>query len=201
MKDKQRTCADRAKIQLVLKKHHRNKRLDPTMSMAIRLLELASVILRLLPSAPGIGFAPRLDPIPEPPPESAPVPTSAVRRVYKTPPSWPKLMRDLERPVAHDEALEHVRMRLPSHLKAWLDYIEEKGEWSVLRPFAFSGATDETVSAGVLVMARDWQDAKDAKDTKVTTERDGKGVGSAAAPGVGDAGGDDDDTTRPSGPK
>lgn len=203
MSEKRRNCADKARGEMMLRKIHRNRRIDPAMAVIIQMLGLTSFLFRLLPPMPEIVFVPRLcPPVPEPPPEPPAVPERVVRRVYKTSPSWPMLFRDLKRGVAHDQALEHIRARLPSSVGPWLDHIDSEKEYGLLQPYVVSGATDATVAAGVLAAAKDWQDAKNARAKKLAADRDGvKGAGSAAAPGTGDDDDDDDDTTKPKVPK
>lgn len=199
-KKRRRNCADRMRAEAMTRKIHRRKRVDPAMSVLIKMLWLMSFTLNLLPPVLEISLRRRRLPlIPEPPaPPVAPV--LFVSRSYKYTPSWNRLVRDLARPVAQAQALEQIRARLPTSLMPWIDYVVESSDWSSLRAFSFTGATDKTVAAGATLAAAQWQDAKDqrAKEIKIEIEGGAKGAGSSDGPGHGN---DDDGTTKPKLPK
>lgn len=198
-RERRRNCADRARANLAWEKVKRGKRLDPAMSVALQLLALTSALINLFPD-----FRPAAaDPLPEPPrPVLVPLPDEVTRPVrYKIPPSWPLLVRDLARPVAHDEARAEVYRRLPPEVGPWLDQVFRESDWSSLRVYARSGATDQDVSRGVLAAFRVWKADQDEKARKRKKDaKGGKGAGSASKPGGGGDPGDDGGT-RPTGPK
>lgn len=193
MKEKQerrRNCADRARAEAMTRKIHRRKKFDPAMSVFIKLLGLTSFMINLFPA---FGQA-AADPLPEPP-RPVPVPVQLPQpepRTYRRAPSWPMLMRDLARPVAHDMARAEVYARLPIECRPWLDVVFRESDWSAIRPYARSGATDEEVSVGVFAAYRAWKADQDEKARKAKKEATGGKAGAGAKPG-GDDGPDDDD--------
>jgi len=110
--------------------------------------------------------------------------------MYKATPSWPLLMKDLARPVAHQMAKAEVYARLPIECRPWLDALFRESDWSSIRPYARSGATDEEVSMGVLGVFRSWKADQDEKARKARKDAAGGKAGTGAKPGAGD---DDDD--------
>ncbi|MCQ1773710.1 hypothetical protein NOI24_20550 [Neorhizobium galegae] len=190
-REKRRTCADRARAELLTRRIHRRKKFDPALSIAIQLLALSAIVIRLLPPLPDFRRA-AAAPLPEPTrPVPLPEPGTVPRAVrYKVPPSWPLLVRDLARPVAHDEARAEVYRRLPPEVGPWLDEVFRNSDWSSLRVYARSGATDDDVGRGVLSAFRTWKaDQEEAARKRRKDAKGGKGAGSSSQPGNGD---DDD---------
>ncbi|MCJ9668599.1 MULTISPECIES: hypothetical protein [unclassified Neorhizobium] len=192
--EKRRNCADRARAEVMTRKIHRRKKFDPAMSVFIKLLGLTSFMINLFPAFGQVAA----EPLPEPPrpvqvPVSLPEPEP---RTYKRAPSWPLLMRDLARPVAHDMARAEVYARLPVECRPWLDAVFRDADWSAIRPYAHSGATDEEVGAGVFAAFRAWKADQDEKARKAKKDATGGKAGAGAKPGGGDDGPDDDDDDR-----
>ncbi|MBY5779733.1 hypothetical protein HFN59_21925 [Rhizobium leguminosarum] len=184
--ERRRTCADRLRAELMTRKIHRRRRLDPAMSVAIQMLAIVSAVVRLFP-APAAA-----DPLPEPL-RPVPVPVSSPEpspRTYKHVPSWPLLMRDLARPVAHEMAKAEVYARLPLECRPWLDQVFRDADLSALRPYARSGASDDEVSKGVLGAFRTWKAEQEEAARKRKKEAAGGKAGTGSKPG---GGGDDDD--------
>ncbi|PDS61270.1 hypothetical protein CO653_34170 [Rhizobium anhuiense] len=185
-RERRRNCADRLRAELMTRKIHRGRRLDPAMSVAIQMLAIVSALVNLFPAP-----AAAAEPLPEPPrrepvrePQPAPEPRS-----YKSAPSWPKIMSDLARPVARSMATAELYARLPVEVRPWLDEVVKAEDWASLRPYARSGATDDTASAGVLAAFRRWKAEKtaEAKEALEAAAEGGK-AGSGAKPGGGDDG-------------
>ncbi|MCO5733778.1 hypothetical protein [Rhizobium sp. SSA_523] len=181
MSDKRRNCADRARAEAMTRKIHRRKRFDPAMSVFIKMLGLASFVINLLPefgSTTSISLPepPRPEPVREPLPETEP-------RTYRLAPSWPRLMKDLARPVARSMAAGELYARLPVEVRPWLDEVVKTEDWSSLRFFAKSGATDEMASAGALAAFRRWKADKETEVQEVldATAKGGK-AGAVAKP-------------------
>lgn len=186
-RERRRNCADRARAELMTRKILRRRRLDPAMSVAIQLMAVVSFLVNLFPAA-----AVAAEPLPEPP-NPVPVPIQSPEpsnRTYKRVPSWPLLMKDLSRPVAHDMARAEVYARLPVECRPWLDVLFRESDWSAIRPYARSGASDEEVSAGVLGAFRAWKADQDEKARKVKKDVVGGKAGTGSKLGAGD---DDDD--------
>lgn len=182
--EKRRNCADKIRAEAMMRKIHRRKRVDPAMSVFIQLLGLTSFLINLFPPLPTLGSAaaslpeaPRPKSVPEPLPEPEP-------RTYKHAPSWPKIMSDLARPVARSMATAELYARLPVEVRPWLDQVVKDEDWSSLRPFAQSGATDKTASAAAIAAFRKWKADKDA-DAKEVLEAaaDGGKAGAGTKPG------------------
>lgn len=190
-KEKRRNCADRKRAELLTRRIHRRKRIDPALSIAMQLLAVVSFAINLFPPLPALGRA-AAEPLPEPPrPVSVPIQSPEPEpRSYKRAPSWPLLMKDLARPVAHDMARAEVYARLPVECRPWLDQLFRESDWSAIRPYARSGATDEEVGVGVLGAFRAWKAGQDEKARKAKKDAAGGKAGAGAKPGAGD---DDDD--------
>lgn len=190
-REQRRNCADRARAEALTRKIHRRKKIDPAMSVFIQLLGLASFVINLFPPLPDFRRA-AAEPLPEPPrPVPVPVQSSEPEpRTYKRAPSWPMLMRDLSRPVAHDQARAEVYARLPVECRPWLDQVFREADWSAIRPFARSGASDDEVSKGVLGAFRAWKADREEKARKAKKDAAGGKAGTGSKPG---SGGDDDD--------
>ncbi len=190
--ERRRNCVDRVRAAALTKKIHRRKKFDPAMTVFIKLLGLASFLIKLFPPLPDFRPAapeplpelPRRVPVPALSPEHAP-------RSYRHAPSWPLLMKDLARPVAHDMARKEVYARLPAECRPWLDQLFRESDWSAIRPYARSGASDEEVGVGVLWAFRVWKASQDEKARKAKKDATGgKAAGTGSKPGAGD---DDDD--------
>lgn len=180
--EKRRNCADKLRAEALTRKIHRRKKIDPAMSIFIKMLGLTSFMINLFPdfgtsASISLPEPPRAEPIREPPPEREP-------RTYKRAPSWPLLMKDLARPVARQMATAELYARLPVEVRPWLDEVVKAEDWSSLRPFAQSGATDETASASAIAAFRRWKADRDA-DAKEALEAaaDGGKVGAGTKPG------------------
>lgn len=172
------------------RKIHRRKRFDPAMSVFIKMLGLASFMINLFPefgSTTSISLPepPRPEPVREPLPKTEP-------RAYRRAPSWPRLMKDLARPVAHDMARKEVYTRLPVECRPWLDHLFRESDWSAIRPYARSGASDEEVGVGVLGAFRVWKASQDEKARKAKKDATGGKAGTGSKPGAGDDDDDDD---------
>lgn len=181
--ERRRNCADRARAEAMSRKIHRRKKFDPAMSVFIQLLGLASLVINLFPPLPAFGRA-AAEPLPEPP-RPVPVPLSEPEpRTYKRAPSWPLIMKDLARPVARSMATAELYARLPVECRPWLDQVVKDEDWSALRSFAQSGATDKTAAAGALAAFRRWRADKDAeaKEALEATAVGGK-AGAGTKPG------------------
>lgn len=201
-RERRRNCADRLRAEVLTRKIMRRKRFDPAFSIALQLLALTAVLVNLLPPIPDFRRA-AAAPLPEPPRPVPVLPPEEVTRPvrYKVPPSWPLLVRDLARSVAHAEARAEVYRRLPPEVGPWLDQVFRESDCSSLRVYARSGATDEDVSRGVLAAFRVWKADQEEKARKRKRDaKGGKGAGSASKPGGDDDPGDGDDKT-PKGPK
>lgn len=179
--EKRRNCADRLRAEAMTRKIHRRKRFDPAMAVFIKMLGLLSVAINLFPdfSASSISLpeSPRSEPVRDPRPEPEP-------RSYKRAPSWPLLMKDLARPVAQQMATAELYARLPVEVRPWLDQVVKDSDWSALRPFAQSGATDKTASVAAIAAFRKWKADKEA-DAKEVLEAaaDGGKAGAGTKPG------------------
>lgn len=175
-KGKRRTCADRMRADMLGRKIRRRKKVDPAMSLVIQLLGLASAVIGMLPDFRSISTSlpepPQPQPIREPRPQPEP-------RTYKHAPSWPKIMSDLARPVARSMALMELRARLPADVQPWLDDVVIQGDWSSLRYFAVSGATDETAGKAARAAFRSWQAEQDEKARQAIEATAGGGKASA----------------------
>lgn len=92
-------------------------------------------------------------------------------------------------------ATAELYARLPVEVRPWLDEVVKAEDWAVLRPYARSGATDDTAAAGVLAAFRRWkaEKAAEAKEALEAAAEGGK-AGSGAKPGDG---GDDDREVKP----
>lgn len=185
MTEKRRNCADRLRAEAMTRKIHRRKRFDPAMSVFIQMLGLASFVVGLFPPLPAFGRA-AAEPLPEPP---RPVPVQLPEpepRTYKRAPSWPLIMKDLARPVARSMATAELYARLPVEVRPWLDQVVKAEDWSSLRPFAQSGATDKTASAAAIAAFRKWKaDMDESAKEALEAAADGGKAGSGTKPGGG----------------
>lgn len=190
--DKRRTCADRARADLMMRKIHRRKRIDPAMSVAIQMLGLFSALIRMFPELPDRSpFA-----LPSPPPvvpvlPLGPPPERPIR--YKNTPSWSLLMKDLARPVARGAALAEIRSRLPLGVHPWLAEVERLEDWSALRICAPPGSKDTAVVLAVGRSAQEWQAELDERARAAKADRKKGGGGDASSGAVPGAGPDSDD--------
>lgn len=200
-KEKRRNCADRARGDLLMRRILRRRRFDPVLSIAIQLLALSAIVIRLFPPLP--DFNRNTLPLPQPPqPVPFPEPRANPKAVrYKVPPSWPLLVRDLARPVAHEEARAEVYRRLPLEVVPWLDEVFKNADWSCLRVYVRSGTTDDDVSRGALSAFRVWKADQEEKARKQQQDaKGGKGSESSCTPGGGcsdDADQDGDTSAKP----
>jgi hypothetical protein len=194
-REKRRNCADRLRAKAQLRRIHRRRRIDPAMSVFIQLLGLTSFLIDLFPPLPDFRPA-AAAPLPEPPrPVPVPVQLSEPEpRTYKRAPSWPLLMKDLARPVARDMAWAEVYARLPVECRPWLDAVFRDSDWSAIRPYARSGATDEEVSAGVLGAFMSWKAEQEQKAREAKKDAAGGKAGTGSKPGTG---GDDNEADKP----
>ncbi|KQY10813.1 hypothetical protein ASE23_06635 [Rhizobium sp. Root73] len=193
--EKRRNCADKLRAELMSRKIHRRKRIDPALSIGMQLLALTSLMINLFPApsdALPLPEPPRPEPIREPNLQAEPSPRS-----YKHAPSWPLLMRDLGRPVAHRTAKAEVYARLPIECRPWLDAVFRESDWSALRPYARSGASDDEVSKGVLGAFQTWKADQEERTRKAKKDAAGGKAGTASQPG----GGEDDDRNDDKGVK
>lgn len=189
-KDRRRNCADRMRADLMTRRIHRRRKLDPAMSVAVAMLGLVAGLIRLFPPLPErslieLPVAPRIVPVPA----SGPVPRP-VR--YKRTPSWARLMADLSRPIARAEAVDEIRSRLPLSVRPWIDEIVRLEDWSALRACAPPKSQDEAVVLAVERWALEWQAELDERARSAKrTRRGGEGeASSGATPG---ASSDDDE--------
>lgn len=193
-RERRRNCVDRMRAEATMRKIHRRKRFDPAMSFFIQMLGLISFSINLFPPFPAFGRA-AAAPLPHPPrpvPVREPSPEHAAPRSYKNTPSWPLLMKDLARPVAHDMARTEVYARLPVECRPWLDVVFRESDWSAIRPYVRSGASDDEVSAGVLGAFRVWKAEQDERSRKARKDVAGGKVGTASKPGASDDDPEDD---------
>lgn len=195
-RERRRNCVDRMRAELMTRQIRRQKRIDPAMSVAVRLMALTSFLINLFPAS-----SPRPGPFPEPPPfkPTREPPLEPEPRTYKRAPSWPQLMRDLAAPVRQAMARAEVYNRLPIEVRPWLDDVFKQSDWSSIRVYVRSGATDEDVSRGVLAAFRTWKaEQEEAARARLNDTTGGKGAGAGSRPGHGD---DPEDDKRPFGPK
>lgn len=177
--DRRRNCADRVRAEVMTTANRRGAP-NPATSVFIQLLALTSILVNALPVLDFPWLAPN-EPLPEPPPPR-PAVSPVEPRMYKRAPSWPLLLRDLARPVAHEMARRELYARLPLEARPWLDEVVKNEDWSALRVHAQSGATDKSVSAAVLADVQKWRADKEATEAEALNAAGGA-IGAGSKPG------------------
>lgn len=180
---RRRNCADRARKAAMEKRRQRGK--DPAMSIFVQLLAVAGFALRLMPDfssapAPVLPSPTRRVPIP--------VPGSEPWERYKGAPSWQRLVKDLVRPAATEDAQRELRSRLPPECSRWLDHVIREQAWGDVRVHAQPKASDDDVTAGLIGEARRWEAARRLAAAQAAAELKAEaegGAASAAKPGAG----------------
>lgn len=195
--ERRRNCADAIRAEL-MKRQNRRKKVDPALSVAVQMLALLSSLISLFPT-------PSTRPVlvlPAPPRRSPEPAAQAFRpyvRYHQRSPSWPRLIKDLGRPVTRTEARALLYSRLPIALHPWLAHVIANDDWSAIRPFCRSGATDADVIAGATAAQQQWLDALQQRAKEKKRELDGEAggkAGSGAKPGA-DGAVDDDGRMTP----
>ena len=174
--ERRRNCADRMRKAAMERRRQRGK--DPAMSVFVQLLGLLSVGLRLLPH-----FSPSQS-IVLPSPTSRvplPVPDAVPFERYKAAPSWQRLVKDLARPAATEDAQRELRSRLPPECSRWLDHVIREQGWSDVRVHAQPKVSDDDVTAGLIGEARRWEAARRLAAAQVAAELKSEAEGGAAA--------------------
>lgn len=182
---RRRNCADRMRKAAMERRRQRGK--DPAMSVFVQLLGLLSVGLRLFPDfSPSPSIA-----LPTPTPRvPVPVPDAVPFERYKATPSWQRLVKDLARPAATEDAQRELRSRLPPECSRWLDHVIREQAWGDVRVHAQPKASGDDVTAGLIGEARRWEAARRlaasqaAAELKAEAEAEG-GAASASRPGAG----------------
>jgi hypothetical protein len=183
-KKRRRNCADRARYELQ-RRQARKGRTDPAMAVFLQLLAVAGLALRLLPdfSSPAVSLPSPTSRVPLPVPDAVPF------ERYKGAPSWPRLVKDLARPAATEDAQRELRSRLPPECSCWLDHVVREAAWSDVRIHVQSGTDDAEITASLVAEARRWESQRKADRAQalaeLKVEAEGGGAASAAKPGAG----------------
>lgn len=182
--ERRRNCADKMRKAAMERRRQRGK--DPATSVFVQLLGLVSVGLRLLPDfspSPSISLPSSTPRVPLPVPDAVPF------ERYKAAPSWQRLVRDLARPAATEDAQRELRSRLPPECSRWLDHVIREQAWGDVRVHAQPRASDDDVTAGLISEARRWEAARRLAAAQAAAElkaeAEGGGAASAARPGTG----------------
>lgn len=186
-RERRRNCADRARKAAMERRRQRGK--DPAMSVFVQLLGLMALGLRLLPDfSPSPSVSIGLPP-PPPVPVPVPVPSSEPWQRYKGAPSWSRLVKDLARPAATEDAQRELRARLPAECSKWVDFVVREGAWGDVRVHVHSGADDEGIVAALVSESRRWDSQRKADRAQalaeLKAEAEGGGAASSAKPGAG----------------
>lgn len=91
---------------------------------------------------------------------------------YRASPSYRRLVADLRRPAARNEALEVLgrRLALPAAAQGWLDEISDNHDWPVLAACAPPGRVDADAEIALLRSALSWLKARQEDDASSTEE-------------------------------
>jgi hypothetical protein len=157
------------------------------MSVFVQLLGLMALGLRLLPD-----FSPSSSAsiaLPSPPRVPLPVPGAEPWERYKGAPSWQRLVKDLARPAATEDAQRELRSRLPPECGPWIDYVVREEAWGDVRIHVQSNDTADEVAAALAAEARRWESQRKADraqaHAELKAEAEGGGAASASKPGLG----------------
>jgi hypothetical protein len=158
-KTKKRTCRDRLRYA-----GFRNRRRgDPATTVAGKLFAL---LLALFGSAATVTAPSRGPEIDRERGEggSLPVlrPRSEVRSRYRVTPSYRRLILDLRRPAACNEAANVLRRRAPAEALPWLNAVLADEDYNALAVVARAGVPDETVELRMLQETLAWIRRKEA---------------------------------------
>lgn len=181
--ERRRTCADRMRKAAMERRRQKGK--DPAMSVFVQLLGLVSLGLRLLPDF-STSRSPSIE-LSSPPRVPVPVPGAQPFERYKGAPSWPRLVKDLARPAATEDAQRELRSRLPVECSKWVDFVVQEASWGDVRVHVQSSGDDADVVAALVAEARRWESQKKADKAQALAElkAEGGGAASAARPGAG----------------
>lgn len=184
-KKRPRSCGDRWRFQRHQRHQHHQRRRKATADPATSVfLQLFALILALFGRAPVVPSVPATVPAARPRPtprlrdDLSPeaierergeggypmLPRRDGRRFgrYKSTPSYRRLVRDLQRPATHKEALDVLKKRLdlPPEAAGWLGRLESDGELAALLPFVRPGMFETGSEAALLLAAVEWLEAQ-----------------------------------------
>ena len=183
-KRRRRTCADRLRRDLAERQRRRG---DPAGKVALQVLVLLSALLAMRPPMPAFSFSFRparrsvsIDDDPGPTAyamERGLEPSYYATSRLRPSPSWTKLVKDLKRPRAAEQARVLLEQRVPSAAVEWLREMIDAGEFWQLRRLGLSSATDDEISAAALAEAKAWGAAQQQSEPEATVPPEGDDPG------------------------
>lgn len=173
-KTKKRTCWHRLRYADV----RNRRRPDPAMSVAAKLLALVAVLFGSAASVPLPSKGPEID---RERGEGGSLPglrpRTGSRSRYRVTPSYRRLILDLRRPAARDEAADLLRKRVPAESLPWLNSVLVEEDFNALSVVARTGVPDETVEMRMLQETLAWIRRKEA-----ATELEAAGTETSSVP-------------------
>lgn len=139
------------------------RRGDPAASVAGKLFALIAFLVASTTSVPSSSRGPKID---RERGEGGSLPflrpRSALRSRYRSRPAYRRLILDLRRSAAHDEAADILRKRVPAESLPWLNALLADEDYNALSNVARSGVPDEMVEMRMLQETLAWIRRKEA---------------------------------------